>query len=173
MLVGGLKIGIKRREEMKQKNVIICVGGVLLLVACILMYFFCPNSNERYMTTDFDIEQTNVEGEFYIVAIWDMVEEKTCRYVVVKPVYITDQFKSMKITEIGEGAFANTTIMEAVYIPSTIKKIDKNAFLGCTNLSEINYQGSEKEWKDTNIENGNDVLKLANINFNVAIPNID
>ena len=148
------------------------IGFVVLLSLCLIMYFWGLNSKERYTTTDFDIQRTD-EGEFYIEGIWDLVEEKSCRYVVIKPVYTTDYFANMKITAIGESAFANVTVMETVYIPSSIKKIDVNAFLGCSNLTQVNYQGTEKEWKELNIESGNDVLNNATINFNVAVPNID
>jgi hypothetical protein len=139
----------------------------------IALYLWGPNSKDRYMTTDFNLKLTDVTGEFYVESIWDLVEEKSCRYVVIKPQYVTDQGEVMKITEIGEEAFKNLDVMQTVYIPLTVEKIDKNAFSGCTGLRVVNFQGTASQWNNIVVENGNEVLKNAEVNYQIDVPDID
>jgi hypothetical protein len=46
------------------------------------------------------------------------------------------------ISEIGENAFQNAKTIKSIRIPEEITKIGQSAFLGCDNLSQINYYGS-------------------------------
>lgn len=50
------------------------------------------------------------------------------------------------IKVIGEDAFRGSTFQE-VYIPKSCTRIDKWAFLLCSRLTEINYEGTEEDWK--------------------------
>lgn len=51
---------------------------------------------------------------------------------------------SRSTTEIAAGAYMNYTALTSVTIPKSVKKIGKNAFYGCENLSEVKFEeGSE------------------------------
>lgn len=157
---------------MKRKLVtIVSIIGIIALV-WIILYFFGPNSNERYMTTDFDMDRLD-DGTFQITGLWDEDNKKSCRYVVIKPKYTTDMGQVMNISAIGEGAFEGLTIMDTVYIPTSVEKVGRNAFAGCTGLTKVNYQGDEQSFKEILIESGNDALGGADISYNAEIPGID
>lgn len=47
------------------------------------------------------------------------------------------QFEEHKITEIGDDAFSNSSVVETVYLPKTIEKIGGNAFSSCSKLRRI------------------------------------
>lgn len=42
-------------------------------------------------------------------------------------------------TSVGKGAYANCTALESVVIPNTFTRIENEAFLGCTNLSQATF----------------------------------
>ena len=76
---------------------------------------------------------------------------------------------ALTVSEIGIGAFAKMTRIESVVIPASVKRIGDGTFVGCTGLScvhipesiekiadtaffntevrDVYYAGSEKEWK--------------------------
>lgn len=47
------------------------------------------------------------------------------------------QFEEHKITEIGDDAFSNSSVIETVQLPKTIEKIGGNAFSSCAKLRRI------------------------------------
>ncbi|MBQ6967618.1 MAG: leucine-rich repeat protein, partial [Lachnospiraceae bacterium] len=70
------------------------------------------------------------------------------------------------IETIGTGAFYNLNSLQTVTIPSSVKKIEANAFFGCTGLEQINYLGNEDAWANIDIsDTGNSILNKSNINF--------
>ena len=55
-------------------------------------------------------------------------------------------------TEIKESAFEGNQDLISITIPNTIKRIGSKAFSGCSNLQDMEYEGSSKDWN--NIELG-------------------
>lgn len=71
---------------------------------------------------------------------------------------------------IGRYAFYNyygyLDEFESITIPSSVDLIGEGAFRFCSSLSNVYYDGTEKEWDLINIEEYNDELIKANIYFN-------
>lgn len=44
-------------------------------------------------------------------------------------------------------------------------RLNKGAFNNCTNLSQVNYRGTEEQWNKISIEVGNDYLLKAKRNY--------
>lgn len=61
---------------------------------------------------------------------------------------------------LGEGAFENTELKKII-IPRTVTKIEKNCFFSCDLLTEVYYEGTEEEFKNIVIEEGNEVIHNA------------
>ncbi len=60
----------------------------------------------------------------------------------IKEVIIPNSYKGVAVTAISENAFENATIT-SLTIGENIKMIGREAFKGCVNLTEINYNASE------------------------------
>lgn len=59
--------------------------------------------------------------------------------------------------------------LESVTIPRSVTSIGEGAFYECDKLTEINYEGTEEEWQQIEIDNtddGNSVLNNVKINYN-------
>ncbi len=69
------------------------------------------------------------------------------------------------VTVIREYAFAVNTNLASITLPSTLVRIDANAFSGATRLSSVTYAGSESDWSAVNIGTGNKVLTDAAIKY--------
>ena len=52
-----------------------------------------------------------------------------------------------------------------------IKSVGYDAFEGCTDLSEVYYEGTEEEFKNIVIESGNEILTSAKIYYFSLEPN--
>ncbi len=96
------------------------------------------------------------------------------------------------ITTIGASAFQGCTSLTAINIPEGVKNINGEAFRGCTKLRSIGipdtvkyisngvfwecndiqsvfYSGTEAQWKDISITNGNDSLKDSDIYYSRSL----
>lgn len=70
------------------------------------------------------------------------------------------------VTTIGERAFYGAKNMVSISIPSTIKKIGLGAFLNCSALKNIDYNGSLSDWRKIDI-NSSGNMALDNTKINV------
>lgn len=83
------------------------------------------------------------------------------------------------VTEIMFYAFEDDKALDTVYLPSTLKKIESGVFGNCTSLTEINYAGSEEDWKKINIDmneyaNGRKVvIDTVTVNYNTTVNSND
>ena len=68
---------------------------------------------------------------------------------------------------IGSSCFKNCQSLVYVFLPSSIKYIEADAFLGCDNLQKVVYAGDITEWQKINIAaEGNDAFLAANRLYN-------
>lgn len=71
------------------------------------------------------------------------------------------------ITSISNYAFSYCNSLTGITIPNSVTTIGFEAFYGCDSLTDVYYGGTEKEWNDINIDDGNDCLMHATIHYNV------
>ncbi len=76
---------------------------------------------------------------------------------------------SEKVVGIGESAFASYTKLYNLTLPSSIATIYKNAFNGCSALTQITFDGTAAEWAEVTVlqdafENLLDTFKVVDKN---------
>ncbi|MBQ4141518.1 MAG: leucine-rich repeat protein [Clostridia bacterium] len=64
-----------------------------------------------------------------------------------KDIVIADRYRDLQVCFIGKEAFADCTQIESVKIPDIMWIIEERAFAGCTNLTDVYYQGTIDEWQ--------------------------
>ena len=74
---------------------------------------------------------------------------------------------SSKVTKIGKSAFSGCSKLKTISIPATLTDVKENAFRKASKLEKVNYAGSEDDWKKIDIDDGNDYLTDATINYNI------
>ena len=67
------------------------------------------------------------------------------------------------VTKLGAYCYENSTELEILFLPDTIKLIGTNAFSGCTKLERVAYFGTDDDWDDVEILEGNDCLTNAQL----------
>lgn len=55
-------------------------------------------------------------------------------------------YEKEPFAKIYSGGFTNFEKLEAVILPTSIKKVDKRAFDGCSKLTTVYYYGTAEEW---------------------------
>ena len=69
------------------------------------------------------------------------------------------------IKTIERFTFQNCLSLTKITIPKSVNWIQNSAFFGCINLTDVYYEGSEKDWKKIQIADGNDLLLNADIHY--------
>ena len=64
----------------------------------------------------------------------------------IAELHIPKIHNGVEIKEIKENSFNNLKSMTALYLSSSIKKINNDAFIGCDNLDSVFYYGSISDW---------------------------
>ena len=72
-------------------------------------------------------------------------------------------------TEIGERAFSGCTTLTEVTIPGSVRTIGSYAFYLCSGLSDVYYQGTQNQWFEIAIADGNTELTGATLHFLTAV----
>ena len=70
------------------------------------------------------------------------------------------------VTSIGDGAFYDCYSLATITIPSGVTSIIWYAFKDCNHLTDVYYAGTESQWSDIYIDEGNFCLKNVTIHFN-------
>lgn len=72
---------------------------------------------------------------------------------------------NIKADTIGffDGAFKNCVNMQSIYIPITVKYVNKDAFVDCVNLKTVYYGGLAYDYSQLALAEGNDPLAKAKI----------
>lgn len=108
----------------------------------------------------FNRESHSFQGEICSCG-YDKYEANFCydnnRIVGIKEsvaeVHIPKSHNGNEIVEIKANCFSNLKSMITLYLPSSIKKINNDAFIGCDNLDSVFYYGNISDW--CNIEFAN------------------
>ena len=120
-----------------------------------------PGRTDRtYCTTC----RQDVQDDFIIPAIgsveftYQVTTYNTCTVTGVKnltrsEVILPEKLGNYTVVGISDNAFANTDI-ETVYIPKAVNKIGAKAFEGCTNLTNITFQGTTAQWSKVQKDSG-------------------
>ena len=74
------------------------------------------------------------------------------------------------VTSINNYTFEDCTSLTSVTIPDGVMRIGGWAFEGCTSLTDVYYMGSEAQWKQIEIADGNDPLLNATIHYHTHTP---
>ena len=87
---------------------------------------------------------------------------------------LTNVVISEGTTEISEYAFADCISLKTVYLPKSLTKIYGYAFDGCSKIVEVNYAGTEEQWRTVSVHQyinskGNQYLINAKINYNYCV----
>jgi hypothetical protein len=70
------------------------------------------------------------------------------------------------VTNISNRAFFDCNKLTSVTIPNSVTTIGEYAFSECENLTDVYYSGTQDEWNNIVIEEGNDALLNATIHYN-------
>ncbi|MBR5806529.1 MAG: leucine-rich repeat protein [Oscillospiraceae bacterium] len=66
---------------------------------------------------------------------------------------------------IEEGAFKNCFNLKTIHLPNSVKRIFDLAFDGCTSITNVYYGGSPAQWDNMAVENYNENLLNAQIQY--------
>ena len=77
------------------------------------------------------------------------------------------------VTNIGAYAFADCTGLKNVTIPVGVTEVGAEAFSGCSALAKIYYYGTEQQWDEIEIGDGNEPLLAAQFRYNCAATALD
>ena len=67
------------------------------------------------------------------------------------------------VTSIGDNAFADCTSLTDITISETVTSIGENVSAGCESLTTITYNGSEEQWNEIEIAEGNQILEETEV----------
>lgn len=81
--------------------------------------------------------------------------------------------KSLKYIIIGNGvktiderAFYECDALTSVTIPESVTAIKSSAFSECINITDVYYTGTEEQWSEVAVSQGNGYLNIANVHYN-------
>lgn len=74
------------------------------------------------------------------------------------------------IAAITDGAFQGCSAMKKVTMGCSVRNIGEDAFLECESLADVYYAGTEAQWNQISIGEGNEDLTSATIHFNWSQP---
>lgn len=152
------KLGIECRghsEDTTHTNVVADLDGQ--------KYILEAGIDEKAPRAYFITKYSDVDGFMYTIK-----EDST---VTIQSYYSQDRDKTIvvpemieghEVTTIGEDAFRNRPYLEKVVLPDTITRLEKNAFIYCFNLTDINIPDGVVEIGDSCFF-GNRALKSISI----------
>lgn len=69
------------------------------------------------------------------------------------------------VEEIGANAFLGCSAIQSVTVPNSVKVICYDAFSGCNSIETVYYRGTEAQWRNIEIVDGNTLLTDATVHF--------
>ena len=70
------------------------------------------------------------------------------------------------VTALGNYIFSYCKGLKKITIPVSVTSIGDAAFVGCDKFKDVNYKGTEEQWKKIRLGLYNNTLQLANVNYN-------
>ncbi len=115
----------------------VIVGACVAVLAAVIYSVFTYDE----MLKSLGIGYKSVEGGIRVTS---------CRARYGEVLWIPASIIWFDIIEIGERAFESDKNSELtkVFLPKTLKKIGSDIFLGCENISEIYFEGTEQMWAE-------------------------
>lgn len=101
--------------------------------------------NITFTFTDNDHEAVQVGGVYVGFVAWGIAYpavDKSTYGTVVIPSAVEYEGRTLPVEAIHISAFENVPISK-VKIPASVKKIERDAFYGCTQLTEVEFEGAE------------------------------
>ena len=91
------------------------------------------------------------------------------RYVgSAREITLPSRLDGYPVTAIGEGAFRDCTLLEAIKLADTINKVNENAFAGCSNLKRIDIPGDISSMPVTVFDEAHEDLVVYGKNSSVV-----
>ena len=89
-----------------------------------------------------------------------------------KNIVIPSELGGKKVTAIADKAFEGYKNIVNIYIPKTIKAIGEDAFAGTASSDKLRficYEGTENEWANIAIQEGNNAVKPDDAHFRIGV----
>ena len=74
------------------------------------------------------------------------------------------------VRDIQYSALADCSRLSEVTIPTSVVTIGEKAFAGCESLQDVHYGGTQAEWRNVFIDEGNEPLTHATLHFDALLP---
>ena len=81
---------------------------------------------------------------------------------------LTKVIVSNSVTNINGGAFCNCINLNTLMIPRNVMKIGYCAFGNCISLKDVYYDGTQEDWNNLDIYDGNAALFIATIHYSLT-----
>ena len=89
-----------------------------------------------------------------------------------EPLEATEIIVANDIKKIENNAYKDNCKLESITIPNSVTEIGENAFSGCENLKEINYEGTRADFAKITIADGNENIRGTEINYTYSSPSV-
>ncbi len=140
----------------------------LLLAALTLVIGVLPSVKARAVNEEFTTDDGFVfraQG-YYNDSVYDLAGYTGNNPKVVIPEYVdNEKYGRRPVMRISRGAFKDNKNIESVSIPASVTSIEKEAFMGCTSLTEAILEGDNHRWALDNIKNSSTYLTIGDRAF--------
>ena len=106
--------------------------------------------------TDYRVTYTAIPSDGICVElIGDYLSAVNLYYSMNNTITIPESYEGYKVIKIGSDFSNNSesSIIEKIYIPSSIEVIEEDAFKNFNNLKEVHYDGTLEQWNKIEFEN--------------------
>ncbi len=132
------------------------VGIIMAIAAPVVYWSFCADELKKKL----GITYKTASGELWVTG---------CKATYGERFYIPARLLWYDVTELGESAFnkADNLNITCIYLPRSLKRIKKDAFVGCASLDTVCFEGDETLWSSID---GIDELNGITVTFNAEYP---
>ncbi|MBP5330308.1 MAG: leucine-rich repeat domain-containing protein, partial [Lachnospiraceae bacterium] len=136
---------------------------LLLFVALTLVIGVLPSVKAQAVDEEFSTDDGfifRVQG-YYNTPVYDLAGYTGKNPDVVIPEYVdNEKYGKRPVMRIAKGAFKDNTSIETVSIPASVTTIGKEAFMGCTSLKKVTFEGDNHRWAIDNIKHNSSYLTV-------------